>query len=65
MGFLSTMKNLAKSDIQRIVLPEGEEERNLTAAATIHAEKVAEVILVGNEEVIKGNAKNLELISKG
>ncbi|AHF07688.1 phosphate acetyltransferase [Desulfitobacterium metallireducens] len=65
MGFLSTMKNLAKSDIQRIVLPEGEEERNLTAAATIHAEKVAEVILVGNEEVIKGNAKKLGINIEG
>jgi phosphate acetyltransferase len=53
------MKDLAKGDIQRIVLAEGEEERNLTAASTIHSEKIAEVILLGNEEVIKEKAIKL------
>ncbi|WP_434511532.1 phosphate acetyltransferase [Desulfitobacterium sp. AusDCA] len=65
MDFLKTMKDLAKSDIQRIVLPEGEEERNLVAAATIHAEKIAELILLGNEEVIKGKAKKLGISIEG
>lgn len=65
MDFISTMKKLAQSDLQRIVLPEGEEERNLTAASTIHAEKIAEVILLGNEEVIKENAKRLGINIEG
>ncbi|MBP1918552.1 phosphate acetyltransferase [Youngiibacter multivorans] len=65
MDFMSSMKEMAKSDIQRIVLPEGEEERNLTAAATINAEKIAEVILVGNEEVIREKAGKLGLNIEG
>lgn len=65
MDFISTMKKLAQSDLQRIVLPEGEEERNLTAASTIHAEKIAEMILLGNEEVIKENAKRLGINIEG
>ncbi|ETA82028.1 phosphate acetyltransferase [Youngiibacter fragilis] len=65
MDFMSKMKEMAKSDIQRIVLPEGEEERNLTAAAEINAEKIAEVILVGNGEVIREKAEKLGLNIEG
>lgn len=57
MDFVSKMKELAKSDLRKIVLPEGNEERNLKAAAIIHAEKIAEVILVGNRDEIVANAK--------
>ncbi|NCC79616.1 MAG: phosphate acetyltransferase [Clostridia bacterium] len=57
MDFVSKMKELAKSDLKKIVLPEGNEERNLKAAEIIHSEKIAEVILVGNREEIETNAK--------
>jgi len=62
---MASMKEMAKGDIQRIVLPEGEEERNLTAAATINAEKIAEVILIGSEEVIREKAQKLGLNIEG
>lgn len=65
MDFMASMKEMAKGDIQRIVLPEGEEERNLTAAATINAEKIAEVILIGSEEVIREKAQKLGLNIEG
>ncbi len=42
----------AKSNRQRIVLPEATEERTLRAADKVLADKLAELILVGNKEEI-------------
>ena len=56
MELLQRMKECAKANLQRIVLPEGDEPRTLFAANTILKEKVAELILIGNEEIIKGMA---------
>lgn len=47
----------AKSDKQRIVLPEGTEERTLKAANQILTDGVADLILLGNPEEIRGLAK--------
>ena len=38
----------AKADKQRIVLPEGTEERTLKAADQLLADGVADIILIGN-----------------
>lgn len=57
MDFVLKMKTLAKSNVKKIVLPEGDEERTLKAAEIIHAEKIAELILVGSRDVIEANAK--------
>ncbi len=65
MDFVSKMKELAKSDIRKIVLPEGNEERNLKAAQIIHAEKIAEVILVGNRSEIETNAEKFGVDIEG
>lgn len=43
----------AKSNLQRIVLPEGTEIRTLKAADIILKEKAAKLILIGNESEIK------------
>lgn len=51
----------AKDNPRRIVLPEGEETRNLTAADHILADGVAEIILLGNPEAIKAKADELGL----
>lgn len=56
MDFMSRMKEMAKSDRKRIVLPEGEEIRNLTAASTIHKEGYADIVLLGNEDRIREEA---------
>lgn len=55
----------AKSDVKRIVLPEGEEERNIIASAMIKKEGLAELILLGNTEKIKSKAKELNAEIEG
>ena len=47
----------AKADRQRIVLPEGTEERTLKAANQILTDEVADLILIGNPAVIAENAQ--------
>lgn len=56
----------AKNNKQRIVLPEGTEERTLVAADQLIADGVADIILVGNPEEINSLAskKGLTHISK-
>lgn len=51
----------AKSNTRRIVLPEGAEQRNLTAADQILADGLAEIILLGNPEEIAAKATELNL----
>lgn len=48
----------AKSNRQRIVLPEGTEERTLKAANQILTDGVADLILLGNAEEIHACAKD-------
>ncbi|KYH29921.1 MULTISPECIES: phosphate acetyltransferase [Clostridium] len=59
MGFIEKMWDLAKQDLKTIVLPEGEEDRNLVAAGKINDNSLAKLILVGNEEKIRKRAKEL------
>ncbi|SHH17720.1 phosphate acetyltransferase [Clostridium grantii] len=56
MGFIDVVRAKAKQNLRTIALPEGEEERNLKAAGIITAEKIAKVVLIGNEEVIMEKA---------
>lgn len=51
----------AKTNKQRIVLPEGTEERTLKAANRLVADGVAEVILIGNNQEIQKMAATLGL----
>ncbi|MEW8955049.1 phosphate acetyltransferase [Clostridium sp.] len=55
----------AKSDVRRIVLPEGDEERTLKASQDIKKEGLAEVILVGNLETIEEKAKSIGVNLEG
>jgi len=56
----------AKQNKQRIVLPEGTEERTLKAADRVLADGVADLIIIGNKSEIEGLAAqwNLKNISK-
>ena len=57
MNFVAEMKKKAAALQKRLVLPEGTEERTITAAAQIVAEKLAkEVILLGKPAEIKAAA---------
>jgi phosphate acetyltransferase len=57
MSFTQKVWKLAQQEMKTIVLPEGEEERNLKASEIIHKNKIARVILVGNETRVKENAE--------
>ena len=48
MDLLSQIVARAKSNKQRIVLPEAEEERTLRAADKALADDIADIILIGN-----------------
>ncbi|MBO4293033.1 MAG: phosphate acetyltransferase [Clostridia bacterium] len=63
MNFIESVKQRTKQDIKTIVLPEAEDIRVLEATATILKEKFANVVLVGDEELIGTKAKenNLEI----
>ncbi len=51
----------AKADKQRIVLPEGTEERTLKAADRLLADQVADIVLIGNPSEIDAMARDLGL----
>lgn len=53
MDLINQIINRAKENKQRIVLPEGTEERTLKAADQLVADGVAEIILLGNLQEIK------------
>jgi len=61
MEFLDHLKLNAKKHNQRIVLPEGYEERTVKAADIVLEEKLAQIILIGNPEEIRSHALQLGL----
>ncbi len=61
MEFINKLKAKAKEDKKRIVLPEGLEERTLKAADTILNEDFADIILIGNPQIIDEEAKKFNL----
>ena len=56
MELINQIKAKAKTSLQKIVLPEGEEERTLKAASQIVAEGLAEIIVIGNPAIIAEKA---------
>jgi phosphate acetyltransferase len=61
MSLFARLTARAKDNPRKIVLPEGDETRNLTAADNILADGVAEIILIGNPVEIKAKAQELGL----
>ena len=61
MELLDSIKQNARKHNQRIVLPEGYEERNLKAADVAIAEGLAHIILIGDPDQIKSQAENFGL----
>ena len=66
MDLIQQIIERAKSNKQRIVLPEAEEERTLTAADRVLADDIADIILIGNPEKVHALAaeKGLTHIGK-
>ncbi|MBP1594196.1 MAG: pta [Bacteroidetes bacterium] len=61
MDLINEIIARAKADRQRIVLPEGTEERTLKAADQVLADGVADIILIGNPEEINDLAAQWDL----
>ena len=70
MSLIDEIVARAQANKQRIVLPEGTEERTLIAADKIIADEVAQIILLGNPAEIKALAeknglKNIDKATRG
>ena len=61
MSLIESIIARAKSNKQRIVLPESLEERTITAADMAIADELADIILIGNREEILAYAESLGL----
>ena len=61
MTLIESIIARAKSNRQRIVLPESLEERTLTAADMALADEIADIILIGNSDEIHALADKLGL----
>ena len=61
MTLIESIIERAKSNKQRIVLPESMEERTITAADRVLADDIADIILIGNPDEIKQYATSLGL----
>ena len=61
MSLIEQIIARAKSNKQRIVLPEAEEERTLRAADRVLAEDIADLILIGNPDKVHNLAKECGL----
>lgn len=65
MSYIDIIKEKAKSDKRKIVLPESNDKRTLIAAAHIIEEGIADVIMVGRKEKIFDGAGWLEIDLNG
>ncbi len=65
MGLLERIKERAKGKRGRIVLPEGDDERIIRAAAEITAQGIAEVTILGKKEKITSLAAGLGVSLEG
>jgi phosphate acetyltransferase len=61
MNLIESIKENARLHRQRIVLPEGHEERTLKAADLVIQEGLADIIILGNKEDVLKHAQDLSL----
>ena len=60
MNILERIRGRAAADIQHIVLPEGEDQRTVVAAAKCARDRVARITILGDEEKIRVAARESE-----
>ena len=61
MDILRKLRVRAASQLQHIVLPEGDDDRTIIAAGKIAEERIARVTVIGNEEKIRTRAAALSV----
>jgi phosphate acetyltransferase len=59
MDFIERFKSKARAYPQRIILPEGEDERIIRAATQVTAERCAQITLVGRAKLIRSAAERV------
>jgi len=59
MDILHKLRVRAATQLQHIVLPEGDDDRTITAASKIAEERIARVTVLGEEDKIRGRAAAL------
>lgn len=59
LELIRTIKEKASAKKRTVVLPESHDDRVIKAAGILSAEKIAQVITIGNEEKVRESAKNL------
>jgi len=57
MSMIENIKNKARANIRRVVLPEGEEPRTIAAAAIVRREGIAQPILLGRAAAVRAYAE--------
>ena len=65
MNFIETIKEKARNNIKKIILPETMDKRVLKAASICHEEKIAEIVLIGKEEEVLTLAKEENINLEG
>ncbi len=65
MELLDRLKSKARTNPQRVVLPEGEDERVILAAAQATAERYANITLLGRANIIRAAADRLSVKLNG
>ena len=65
MKLMEQIWEKAKLNRKKIVLAEGEEERNIQACGKIMENELADIVLVGNEKVIRQKAKDFGINLNG
>lgn len=65
MSLMESIKQKARSDRKRILLPEGTEERTVQAVAKIKEDSIADITLLGNAEEIQAVAKKFAVSLDG
>ena len=61
MGFIDSIKERAKSNLKTIVLPESMDRRIFEAAEIVLKENIANLIIIGTDEIIAKNSKGLDI----
>jgi phosphate acetyltransferase len=64
MEFIPSIREKARMQFNTIVLPEGEEDRMIKAAGIISQEKLAKLIMIGDESIIRSKAEDLNVSLK-
>jgi phosphate acetyltransferase len=59
MQVLERIRARAASSPKHIVLPEGEDERTIRAAALCLQQRIASLTLIGNEDIVRGTASRI------